>query len=137
MACSTRSRISTSPRLAAPRPGSTSSTTGTAVLGKAADWTGRWKIYRERGQIDIERKGTDWYVDGMAFWGSGASTNLGQLGGELLIQGSRAHVGTTMTDDADECGADLVRIGDFLIVHDNQRCGGLNVRFDGVYPRVR
>jgi hypothetical protein len=42
-----------------------------------------------------------------------------------------------MTDDADECGADLVRIGDFLIVHDNMRCGGLNVRFDGVYTRTR
>jgi hypothetical protein len=103
----------------------------------SADWAGKWKVYKDPGQIDIKRKGGAWVVDGAAFWGSGASTNVGQLEGELKIKGRRGHVGGAMSDDADECGADLVRIGEFLIVHDNQRCGGLNVRFDGVYTRAR
>lgn len=102
-----------------------------------ADWAGTWKVYKEPGHIIISRKGSAWVVAGEAYWGSGASTNDGQLEGELKIQGRRAHVGSTMREDADDCGADLVRIGDFLIVHDNMRCGGLNVRFNGVYTRAR
>jgi hypothetical protein len=102
-----------------------------------ADWSGEWKIYKRPGSIRIVRKGGVWQVAGQAFWGRGASTNDGELEGELKIQGRRAHIGSVMTDDADECGAELVRIGDFLIVHDNMRCGGLNVRFDGVYTRTR
>ena len=31
----------------------------------------------------------------------------------------------------------MARIGDYLIVHDNGQCGGLNVRFDGLYVRAR
>jgi len=103
---------------------------------QAADWDGKWTIYRNRGGIGISRKGSAWYVSGNAYWGSGDGTNLGYLAGELKVRGRRAHVGGAMRDDAEDCGADLVRIGEFLIVHDNERCGGLNVRFDGVYTRA-
>jgi hypothetical protein len=104
---------------------------------EAADWVGKWKEYDYPGYVSISRKAGAWYVLGEAYWGIGMSTHFGEVAGELKIRGRRAHVGAAMTDDADDCGADLVRVGDFLIVHDNGRCGGVNVRFDGVYTRSR
>lgn len=103
---------------------------------KPEDWAGKWKIYNNPGSIRIVRQAAAWEVKGDAYWGSGASTHFGELEGELKIQGRRAHVGPAMQNEDYECAADMVRIGEFLIVHDNERCGGVNVRFDGVYTRA-
>ena len=35
-----------------------------------------------------------------------------------------------------ECAATFVLVGAFMIVHDNDQCGGMNVRFDGVYQKA-
>jgi hypothetical protein len=106
--------------------------------GEAAqtDFSGKWKQYNYPGYVSVTRKGDVWYVLGQAYWSSDVATHFGELEGELKTRGSRAHVGATM-GDADNCGADLTRIGDFLIVYDNARCGGVNVRFNGVYTRAR
>jgi hypothetical protein len=106
------------------------------AASEPADFSGKWKQYDYPGYVSVSRKGAAWYVLGEAYWSSDVATHFGELEGELKTRGSHAHVGAAM-DDADNCGADLTRIGDFLIVYDNARCGGVNVRFNGVYTRAR
>ena len=104
-------------------------------------WEGTWKQYDYPGYINIAFKSGHYYVLGNTKW-IGAKLadgtrveHLGSLDGELLVQGNTAHLGGNPShpDSEFDCVADLVRVGRFLIVHDNANCGGLNVRFDGVY----
>lgn len=99
-----------------------------------ADWGGKWKARNSSGVVNIGGRDGAWTVQGKASSGSGAALRLGELGGELKVQGARARLAGTQ---GAECGADLTRVGDFLIVHDNGQCGGAGVRFDGVYTRIR
>ncbi|MBC9031104.1 hypothetical protein IAG41_01740 [Sphingomonas sp. JC676] len=55
----------------------------------------------------------------------------GEIDGKLTLLGNRAR------HDQDYCKIDLALIGDILIASDNDMCGGTNVRFNGVYRRVR
>lgn len=101
------------------------------------DWAGKWKVYNYPGYVSIARKDGSWYVLGEMTWGAGMSTHFGELAGELKVEGAHAHLGGTPGPEAYDCIADLTRVGDFLVVHDNSQCGGVNVRFDGVYTRAR
>jgi len=105
------------------------------------DWQGKWKQYAYPGYISIVSKAGRYYVLGNTKW-IGAQLpdgtrveHLGELEGELSVEKNLAHSGPAASDaDAQyTCIADYVRLGRFLIVHDNGQCGGMNVRFDGVY----
>ena len=101
-------------------------------LPVTSDWLGTWSA--PAGSIKIaKQKGSELRVTGNATWGTGASTNVGEIDGTLLPQGRHA-----VTKDGDEqyaCAVEFTRVGRFLIVHDNKNCGGMNVSFDGVYVR--
>ena len=102
-------------------------------LPASTDWLGSWKA--RAGSITIEQPGQEpgLHVTGDATWGSGASTHIGQIDATLKPQGRYA-----MTRDGDgkyDCAVEYTRIGRFLIVDDNNNCGGMNVSFDGVYVR--
>jgi hypothetical protein len=105
------------------------------------NWNGKWKQYAYPGYISIARKADSYFVLGNMKWigaqladGSRVE-HLGELEGELRVENNRAYVGASLTDanDTYTCGAELLRVGKFLVVHDNAQCGGMNVRFDGVY----
>ena len=51
----------------------------------------------------------------------------GEIDGKLTLQGNRASY------DEDDCKVEFVLVGDMLIARDNELCGGMNVRFNGVY----
>jgi hypothetical protein len=104
---------------------------------QTAGWLGTWKqVYKGPGRIVVSRVGDTVQVDGKTLWIGLNTENFGELLGKLAIAGGRAHLGPASGKKTYECGADMVRIGEFLIVHDNGRCGGLNVRFDGLYVRA-
>ena len=104
-------------------------------------WTGTWKQYAYPGYISIARKADAYYVLGNMKWIGARLENgtrvehLGDMGGALAIQDNRAHIGpeNAAPNPDDACAADFTRLGKYLIVHDNTHCGGMNVRFDGVY----
>lgn len=109
------------------------------------DWEGKWKQYAYTGYISIAKKGGRYYVLGNTKW-FGAQLpdgtqveHVGALGGELSVEKNVAHSGPAAADANAEydCMADYVRLGRFLIVHDNGQCGGVNVRFDGVYTAAK
>lgn len=105
------------------------------------DWLGKWKQYAYPGYISIARKAEHYYVLGNTKWIGGQladgtrAEHLGELDGELKVEKNFAYSDSTAFGSNDEyaCRAEYVRLGRFLIVHDNSQCGGVNVRFDGVY----
>lgn len=105
---------------------------------QTADWLGTWKeVYRGPGRIKVSHVGDALQVAGDTRWIGQNTENFGDISGQLAVSGRHGHVGPASGKETTECGADMVRIGDFLIVHDNGQCGGLNVRFDGLYVRAR
>lgn len=126
------------------------------VLGKpetkafsAQAWAGEWKRDAE-ADISIKVTGPNTIeLSGTATWGAGdpdrvarGAVNIGELEATSLptlkplitfIPGQ----GVMPPAEADEfgCVVSAQRLGDFLLVEDNLRCGGMNVSFSGIYRR--
>lgn len=104
-------------------------------LPETSDWLGTWKAWASTLTIEQQEHGPGLHVTGDSTWGSGASTHIGQIDGTFKPKGRYA-----MTKDGDgkyDCAVEYTRIGRFLIVDDNNNCGGMNVSFDGVYVRAQ
>ncbi|MFT4174738.1 MAG: hypothetical protein QM639_19375 [Rhodocyclaceae bacterium] len=97
---------------------------------KLSDWIGHWQGAIGAIEIAPGQPGT-LDVRGSASWGSGGSVHVGEIGGLIRPQGRHARLGA----DANACLVDFDRVGRYLIVRDNRRCGGVNVSFDDVYVR--
>lgn len=111
--------------------------TQTPAPVQTADWLGKWKeVYKGPGKIIVSRAGKTLQVDGTTRWIGQDTVHIGDIAGKLAITGPYGHVGPAGDKQTLDCSADMVRIGEFLIVHDNSQCGGVNVRFDGLYVRA-
>lgn len=100
---------------------------------KLKDWAGDW--HNGDNNLRIRARGGQLYVKGNAFWPSAnpadwPSTHLGE------IEASATPKGATITLRDDICHMDVHWLGDALVVSDNAECGGMNVRFNGVYQRA-
>lgn len=114
------------------------------------DWLGRWRRDKE-AEIVISRKGPNGVrVRGAATYGAldparvrRGAVNSGSLDetatprGPVLGVGER-YDGTKPPDEGQQfaCRARLRLYGPYLTVEDNGMCGGMNVRFTGIYQRV-
>ncbi|WP_313443110.1 hypothetical protein [Stenotrophomonas sp.] len=100
------------------------------------DWAGDWKD-GDNG-LSISVRGGQLHVEGDAYWPSANpppeqrpyGPNLGQV--EALATPRGADV--EFVDDS--CRMTVHSLGSVLIVADNSECGGMNVRFNGVYRRT-
>lgn len=94
------------------------------------NWIGLWK-YGEKS-LNIRRGGKSGFlkVKGYAIWeGTGANVHVG--GVEAVAQ----PVGNELILVEEECRVSLKLVGGFIIASDNSGCGGVNVRFDGVFRK--
>ena len=71
-------------------------------------------------------------ITGEAFWPGpdpveGVPVHSGNIEGKLTLRGNQAQY------KGDECKIGFTLLGDVLVAGDNERCGGANVRFNGVY----
>ena len=89
-------------------------------------WVGKWKYGDDTG-IDIAQKGTQLSVSGDATTAQG---NEGSFDTKAAPKANKIHV----TDNA-PCEVWMTLVGSYLVVRDNQQCGGMNVSFTGVYTR--
>jgi hypothetical protein len=94
---------------------------------KLEAWAGTWvggedtvEIHAQNGKLKAKGDGV---------WGSGASTHTGAFEGEAVPDGNHVRI----TDD--DCRVDMTLIGNYIVASDNMQCGGLNVRFQGVWKR--
>jgi hypothetical protein len=91
---------------------------------------GTWSA-DDYSRIVFRQEGGRTLASGSATYGEGASTNMGEFEGELALDGPRFSYG-----DEEGCEVTGVRRGPYLVVRDNNQCGGLNVTFNGIYVRT-
>jgi len=100
------------------------------------DWAGDWKDGDNSLRIAVQ--GGQLHVDGDAFWPSAHPTreqrpygpNMGQVEARATPRGADVEFAE------DTCRVRVHSLGEVLIVADNSECGGMNVRFNGVYRRA-
>jgi hypothetical protein len=93
------------------------------------DWSGTWKYGDDEIKILVD--GNSLKADGTAVWQGvdKSQENDGAFSATAKPHGTQAD----FTDDTCKVTARLV--SHYLVVSDNSNCGGMNVRFDGVYVR--
>ncbi|HBS55668.1 MAG TPA: hypothetical protein DEA38_08055 [Stenotrophomonas sp.] len=99
-------------------------------------WAGDWKD-GDNG-LKIRVQGKQLHVEGDAYWPSANPTpeqrpygpNMGQVEAQATPRGSQVDF------VEDSCTVHAQLLGDVLVVSDNSECGGMNVRFNGVYRRT-
>jgi len=87
-------------------------------------WVGRWRD--DDDWIHITRKGNVLSLTARASW---ARQNFGDFEGTAVPAANKLE-----TSD-DVCKVWMTLVGSYLVVDDNGQCGGMNVRFTGVYTR--
>lgn len=104
------------------------------------DWAGKWTMYDN--DIVITRMGNGFSVHGEAEWRDGANVHTGNVDGLAApVDGAIAFAmgdGKTLPFKAGDeftCRVSMVRRGPYLLVRDNDQCGGANVTFTGFYRR--
>jgi hypothetical protein len=92
-------------------------------------WEGSWRYFDN--VLDIAPKKGALAVKGMARWnGGGGNLHFGEVEASAAPQGNVLRV-----VDGQGCEVTLTFVGTLLVAHDNGKCGGMNVRFDGVYQK--
>jgi hypothetical protein len=96
-------------------------------------WLGTWANGRGRIRIAMSNPPAKLHLAGDAEWhGRGGVVHTGDFEGDAAPSGNHLHF---VEDGADSCTVDLTLIGKYLVADDNDRCGGMNVRFWGVWKR--
>jgi hypothetical protein len=98
-------------------------------------WVGEWRD--GDNEIRLSRKGNRLAADGLAFWPARYPDPKDSPGGphDGEMGGTARPSGNSVVFEEDGCRVALRLIGPFLAATDNASCGGLNVRFDGIYRR--
>lgn len=95
-------------------------------------WAGEWRQDQNHIKIAAAANPGQVSLDGEAFWrGSRDNVHSGTIAGAATPAGNRLHY-----SDESSCIVDFALIGNYLLANDNSMCGGMNVRFWGVWKRV-
>ncbi|MGK9066330.1 hypothetical protein [Stutzerimonas chloritidismutans] len=108
----------------------------------ASDWVGRWLPIAGGNRILITHPSPDspLTVEGEAMWQGGRNSDgepivhIGAFSGHARPSGDLLTI--SEGDDEFDCQVTLQHVAGHLVVTDNSRCGGLNVRFDDVYRKA-
>lgn len=102
-------------------------------------WAGDWHSLGDNHIRLTPLRSGHLRVDGGAYWPSRnpgpdrpGGPNFGQLSGESIPNGTTAEY-TEGDSHSYSCQVTLRLLGPYLVVHDNNHCGGNNVSFSGVY----
>jgi hypothetical protein len=103
---------------------------------QTTDWIGNWSS--GPNSITIKQEKTGLHVLGGALWFGATLDN----GSQVVHTGDLEFAEQPDKDklvyrakEKYECGAELIHLGSYLVVRDNASCGGVNVRFNGIYQR--
>jgi segregation and condensation protein B len=92
-------------------------------------WSGDWLDRPNRMAISVV--GSHLVAHGKAWWQGLSDPHFGNFSATAKPEGARV-----VFDDG-SCRVIARLAAQFLIAYDNEKCGGMNVRFDGVYMRSR
>ena len=97
-------------------------------------WFGSWANGKDRIRIQPSKSPGKLDLQGEATWhGVGGVVHTGDFAGEAAPAGNQLHF---VEEAADSCTVDLTLIGKYLVGNDNAMCGGMNVRFWGIWKRA-
>ncbi len=110
--------------------------------GDARAWAGTWTARTGANQqsITIVRRGSLVRISGTDVWYDRAFAARGLIPVGTFTATIATPAGDRITiepPDMPGCIVHLRRAGAYLVVRDNDRCGGINVTFTGNYRRVR
>ena len=95
-------------------------------------WTGTWAQDENRIRIQPSKASGKLDLEGEAYWhGFGDNVHSGNFSGRASPAGNHLHV------EDDLCQIDLALWGKYILASDNNSCGGMNVRFWGVWKRAQ
>ena len=100
-----------------------------------AAWLGSWQNAEDHIRIRASKTSGKLDLDGLAVWRGQFSVHTGQLSGAAEPNANRLHVVEGAGSDA--CMVDLTLVSKYLVVTDNNMCGGVNVRFWGIWVRSK
>lgn len=96
-----------------------------------AAWVGQWSGGEDRVALALAGKPGALRLAGTAVWQGKFTSHSGDAKGVVTPTGNRLH----FVQDSG-CVIDLVLLGYYILAEDNQACGGLNVRFQGIWKRT-
>ena len=97
-----------------------------------ASWIGLWKYGKASLNIRRDSKTGFLKVKGYAIWEGGRDRV--HVGG---VEATAQPEGNELALVEEECRVTLKLVGDYLVADDNSECGGVNVRFNGVFRKSR
>lgn len=100
-----------------------------------AAWLGSWDYYDNSLRLARGGRTGALRVAGDATWvgATPGNVHVGEVSGEAAPSGNLLRLG----EDPEDCLVTLRLVGPYLVAHDNNRCGGLNVTFTGVYRKKK
>jgi hypothetical protein len=97
-------------------------------------WLGTWINGHNSIQIKPTNQDSKLVLTGHATWhGVKDVEHSGDVDGEVTPNGNHIHY----SEGPDACTIDLTLLGNYIVADDNNRCGGMNVRFWGIWKRTR
>jgi hypothetical protein len=98
-------------------------------------WAGVWSNGTDRLNVTTNADGT-LSGQGNAYWPGPPGTNVAPLARHFGgITARAAPVGQRLELNQSACQVTAWLLNEVLLVKDNGQCGGVNVRFDGVYKK--
>lgn len=96
-------------------------------------WLGTWAQDENRLTIRVSANPAKLALQGEAYWhGRGDNVHSGSIDGVATPVANHLHY---EEDGPGACAIDFTLLGNYLLANDNNMCGGMNVRFWGVWRR--
>ncbi len=95
---------------------------------------GTWKY--ESDSIEIKTAAGRVSGDGQAYYQTSETVNEGSFSAQAPLVAGQKELTFKEGDDESSCVVKLHRRGPYLVASDNGNCGGLNVRFNGIYTKA-
>jgi hypothetical protein len=96
-------------------------------------WVGIWSGGEDRVRIRLADKAGALHLAGSAVWHGAYTSHLGHTRGIASPIGNRLHF---VENGPGSCTINLVLLNRYILAEDNQACGVLNVRFQGIWKRT-
>jgi hypothetical protein len=96
-------------------------------------WTGRWAGDEDHVSIRLADMPGALHLAGSAVWHGGYTSHLGDTKGMATPIANHLHF---VEGGPGSCSIDLTLLNRYILAEDNQACGGLNARFQGIWKRI-
>jgi hypothetical protein len=96
-------------------------------------WLGTWTGGEDRVRIRADSVPGTVLLEGSAEWSGKYTSHFGDTKGSASPEGNHLHF---VENGPDSCTIEMTLLGRYILASDNQACGGLNARFQGIWKRT-